>query len=333
MTSRDARRAWLKRHAGRFWKSLDWAWQRGGAWFTRVCKERTWYGHALRAGVRYNEAKGTRLAAALTYRSFLAVFPVLLLAFSVLGFVLQGNANATREVASYLEENLPTLQVDVIAKQRLTAGIIGLVGVLFAGLSWVQETRTAVRAMWNKTEDPGALWLAKLVDVVVMLTLGAVMAMSVVATFAFTAAAALVLDLAGVPAHGTGFQVVSLLLAVCVNIVLVALLLTFVPRLDMPFRRLWVSALLGGVALEVLKQFAQLFVGYAVTNPAYAVVATAVGLLLFLNFFNRLLLFCAAITATSSVGTVRDKPALTFHGWRYLRRGAKGTPRKSSNDN
>ncbi len=315
--------AWLTRKAAATWRAARRAWKRSESWFARVRKERPWFGHAVRAGVRYNEAKGNRLAAALTYRSFLAVFPVLLLAFSVLGFVLQGNADATREVADYLEQNLPTLRVESIAQQRLTAGIIGLIGVLFAGLSWVEEVRAAVRAMWCREQDPGSLWLAKLVDVLVMVLLGVVLVISAVATFAFTAVTSALLAFVGVPARGVGFQVVSVMLAIGINVVLVALLLSFVPRLIMPLRRLWVPALLGGLALEALKQFAQLFVSYAVTNPAYALVATAVGLLLFFNFFNRLLLFCAAITATSTIGVVRDKPVPTFHGWRFIRRAAK----------
>ena len=315
--------AWLKRKASAIWCAVLRAWDRGESWFNRVCKERSWFGHVVRAGVRYNDAKGNRFAAALTYRSFLAVFPILLLAFSVLGFVLQGNAEATRVVADYLEQNLPTLQVEAIAERRLAAGIVGLIGVLFAGLSWVEEVRAAVRAMWCKDEDPGSLWLAKLVDALVMALLGVAVVVSAVATFAFTAVTSALLAWIGIPARGVSFQVVSVVLAIGINVVLVALLLSFVPRLNMPLRRLLVPALLGGAALEALKQFAQLFVGYAVTNPAYALVATAVGLLLFFNFFNRLLLFCAAITATSTIGSVRDKPVPTFHGLRFLRRVAK----------
>ncbi|MGH3544518.1 MAG: YihY/virulence factor BrkB family protein, partial [Mycobacteriales bacterium] len=147
--------AWLKRKATTVWHVAQRALDRAESWFGRERREHPWFGHVVRAGVRYNEAKGDRLAAALTYRSFLAVFPVLLLAFSVLGFVLQGNPEATREVADYLEQNLPTLRVEAIAGQRLAAGIIGVIGVLFAGLSWVEEVRAAVRAMWNREQDPG----------------------------------------------------------------------------------------------------------------------------------------------------------------------------------
>ncbi len=314
---------WLKRKTTATWHVLQQMWQRAESWFTRVRKDRPWFGHLVRAGLRYNDAKGSRLAPALTYRSFLAVFPVLLLAFSVLGFVLQGNAEATREVADYLERNLPTLRVEAIASRRLAAGIVGLIGVLVAGLLWVDELRSVVRTVWCKDEEPGSWWVAKLVDVVVMVILGVVLAASVAATFAFTAVTSALLASVGIPARGVGFQIVSVTLAIGTNVILVGLLLSFVPRLNMSLRRLWFPALLGGVTLEVLKQFAQLFDGYAVSNPAYALVATAVGLLLFFNFFNGLLLFCAATTATSTSGVVDDKPVPTFHGWRLLRRTAK----------
>jgi membrane protein len=305
-------------------------WGRGEAWFERVRRERTWFGHMVRAGVRYTEAKGNRLAAALTYRSFLAVFPVLLLAFSILGFVLNGNPHATEKVASYLEENLPTLKVDAIASQRLTAGLIGLFGVLYAGLTWVEEIRAAVRTMWNRDEDPASLLLAKLVDVLVMVVLGVVLVASTAVTFAFNVGASAALGAVGIPSHGVGFNVLRIGVAVVLDVVLVTLLLTFVPRLGMSWRRLWMPALLGGVALEVLKEFAQLFVAYAVTNPAYALVATAVGLLLFFDFFSRILLFCAAITATSTVGRVRDRPVPSLRGFRLLKRSVKAAASKAT---
>lgn len=285
--------------AKRYWKS-------GQRWFKRTCRKQPWFNNIVTAVGRFVEVKASRLAAALTYKSFLAVFPVLLLAFSVLGFVMQGNPEATKEVTKYLEENIPTLKADSIAGARLTTGIIGVIGVLFTGLSWIEEFRAAVRAVWLKEEDPGPFLRNKAVDVVVMLTLGGVLLASMVATFIATSGASWLLDLLPF-STGVVLNVLGIAAGIAVNMVLFYLLLTFVPRLRMTIGRVGWAVLLGGLGLEVLKQFTQLFVGYAVDNPAYAVVATAVGLLLFFNFFNQLLLFCAALTATSKRGAVRER--------------------------
>jgi hypothetical protein len=45
------------------------------------------------------------------------------------------------------------------------------------------------------------------------------------------------------------------------------------------------------------------------SNPAYQVVAGAVGLLVFLNLLNQLILFAAALSATSTNGLVTDLAA------------------------
>lgn len=59
-------------------------------------------------------------------------------------------------------------------------------------------------------------------------------------------------------------------------------------------------------------------------NPTYQVVAGAVGLLVFLNVVNQLILFAATLTATSDVGEVTDLAA--------RHRGGTGVPAPRSPD-
>jgi membrane protein len=54
----------------------------------RWVRRRGWLDHLVRAGVRYDQADGGRLAAAITYYAFFATFALTLLGFAVFGFVL-----------------------------------------------------------------------------------------------------------------------------------------------------------------------------------------------------------------------------------------------------
>ena len=68
-------------------------------------------------------------------------------------------------------------------------------------------------------------------------------------------------------------------------------------------------ALLVVAGLELLKSVGRLYVQGTESNPAYQVVAGAVGLLVFLNLLNQLILFAAALSATSTFGPVTDLAA------------------------
>ena len=89
------------------------------------------------------------------------------------------------------------------------------------------------------------------------------------------------------------------MLSVLVNMVLATALLVAVPRLRMSRRRLRPVVLLVAVGITLLNTVGRYYVVRTERNPAYTVVAGAVGLLLYLYLLNQLVLFGAALAATS----------------------------------
>ncbi|WP_163572958.1 YhjD/YihY/BrkB family envelope integrity protein [Fodinicola feengrottensis] len=81
-----------------------------------------WLDHIIKAGALFGEVTAGRLAAACTYYGFLAIFPLLLLAFSVLGYVFAGHPEITQQVETTLHQNLPFISVQDIVKARGAAG-------------------------------------------------------------------------------------------------------------------------------------------------------------------------------------------------------------------
>src|SRR5690606_29981920 len=69
--------------------------------WTRARRRHRLLDHLARAARRYREADGRRLAAAVTYYAFFAVFALALLGFATLGYVLHEPA-----VEDYLADNL-----------------------------------------------------------------------------------------------------------------------------------------------------------------------------------------------------------------------------------
>ncbi|GAA3929070.1 YihY/virulence factor BrkB family protein [Actinoplanes auranticolor] len=266
-----------------------------------------WLDHVVRAGVRYDEADGGRLAAAVTYYAFFATFSLGLLAFAVFGFVLEDPA-VLHAVERYAEENLPTVDVHAWRNARNTAGVVAFVGLPVTGWFWIDALRSSIRRIWDLPEYPGRLVLRILVDLGVLVGLGVLLAASLSVAYATTVVANRLVDAADTGAGPSRWLLatVGLLLGLAVNMVLAAGMLTGLPRVKMPVRRVLGPALLIAVGLELLKTLGRLYVERTEANPTYHLVAGSVGLLVFLNAVNQLVLFAAALTATSTAGRPAD---------------------------
>jgi membrane protein len=280
-------------------------WLRGWRRVRRV----GWVDHVIRAGLRYDEVDGGRLAAAVTYYSFFAAFGLAVLGLAVLAAVVRGNQVVLDAVTTYLTTNLPTLQVETLERASTLAGVIGLAALLWAGLSWVDSLRTSVRAIWRLEQHPGNYVIRRVVDLGVLVGLAILLAVSIGVAFGVQHGLKwLVEDAADQHERPATLlvSVVSFLLGMAVNALLGGAVLAALPRLAMPPRRLIPAALLVAVGTEVLKTAGRIYIERTTHNPAYQVVGGAVGLLLFLNLFNQLLLYAAALTATDRHGNVVD---------------------------
>jgi membrane protein len=270
-----------------------------------------WLDHLVRAVVRYDQADGGRLSAALTYYSFFATFALALLAFAILGRVLD-DPTVLATVQQYLSENFPRLDVQALRDAQGTAGLVALVALPLTGLFWMDTLRSATRAIWRMEEYPGNFFLRQLIDLGVVAGLGLLLALSLAVAFAaerlLTWLLVLTVGVEALPAQWV-LTAAAVVHGFAVNTLLAMALLTAPPWLRVPARRLIGPGLLIAVGLEILKTLGQAYVNLTAANPAYQVVAGAAGMLLFLKILNQLILFATALVATSTTGQVIDLAA------------------------
>jgi membrane protein len=271
-----------------------------------------WLDHLARAAVRYDHADGGRLAAAMTYYAFFATFALALLSFAAFGFVLDDPV-VLRDVQGYLSENLPRVDVLALRDARGTVGVIGFIGLPISGWFWIDALRSSIRSIWRLPEYPGTLFVRVLFDLLVLIGLGLLLAVSLAVVFVITAVAARLVTAASLDAAPARWLLGALgfVLGVGVNTLLSIAVLTGLPRLRMPLRRVIGPALFVAAGLELLKTLGRLYVHRTETNATYLVVAGAVGLLVFLNVVNQLILFAATLAATSTIGDVTDLAGAT----------------------
>jgi membrane protein len=270
--------------------------------------------HIFRAYARYDGIDGTRLAAATAYYGFFAAFALGVLAFAVVGWAIPGSSNAGLDaVQEYLSGNLPQLDADSLTKASTRIGVLAIFALIIAGVGWIETLRSSQRALWCLEQHPGHPVVRWLLDLAVLAVLGGLLLASIAISSGLRGVLLGLRDQAEdvlVPAAAESFVTwTDALIAAGVDLVLAASLLAVVPRLRLPFRRLIRPALLVVVGLGVLKVVGRWFITRTQHNPAYenfTAAAAAVGLLLFMYFFHQIVLFAAALAATSNRGVVYD---------------------------
>jgi membrane protein len=255
---------------------------------------------------RYGEVLGGRLAAAIAYYAFFALFALSLVAFAVFGFVFKSNDAVKGAVTDWLARTLPTFQPEQLEASSTAIGVFGLVGLVFTGLGWVDAFRTSQRALWGLDPHPGNLIVRRIVDFGMLLALMLVLGLSLA-----------VIDLASALLQWISHQTSSIWmtlatagLTVVVNAFLGAALLTVLPRLHIQPRRLIPPAIFVGIGVSLLNWGGRTYFTRSLRYyPTATVVATTGVLLLYLYFFNQIVLWGAALTATSNRGRFIDLAA------------------------
>jgi membrane protein len=277
------------------------------AWYDGVvlAARKRWrhFDHFWRTKDRYGEVLGGRLSAAIAYYGFFAVFALAMVVYSVLINLVSARPSTVANVDTFLRQYFTTLNVDALKANSASLTWIGAIGLVLAGLGWVDAWRSSLRAVWRLDQHPGNFLVLRLVDLATLIIFGLMMALSLGATDLI---ARLFRAIAG-PATGTiWYRLATASLIVAINLAISFGLLTLLPRVHLTWRRLagpWVAIAGGLTALNELGKYA---FSRTENNPAYAVVATSVGLLIYLYTFNQIVIWATAWAATAHNGKVFD---------------------------
>jgi membrane protein len=272
--------------------------------------KRPWLDHLIRAYRQYKDANGDHVAAAITYFSFLALFPLILLGASIAGFVLANNAELQRRLQQAITDNVPgslgdtmSQAVESVIQNRGSIGVIALLGVAYAGLGWVANLRTGVQLVWACEVKKESFLRAKLADLLVLVGLGLGIVLSIALTSGGTAATQAVvnaLNLDGVPGMGTLVAGVTILLALAADTLLFMWMFTRLPGRPVRYRTVLRGAVFAAVGYEILKVVGTTYIANVTSNPTYGALAGVIGLLVWIDLVSRFLLLSAAWTATGT---------------------------------
>ncbi len=277
--------------------------------FERLRARYRWLDHLVRAGVRYTERHGDHYAAAITFFSVLSLVPLLMIAFAAAGYVLFLRPELLTELQDGIAENLPPALGDLInpiivqaIDSRTAVGVLGLLIALYTGVGWMSNLREALSEQWAQVPEPPALPKRLLFDLLALLGLG----LALVGSFAITGLASgftrAVLALVGLTEAGwapTLLAIVGVVLGLTANWLIFLWVIARLPRERATFRSAARAALLGAVGFEILKQVMTIYLAAIRDSPSGAVFGSFLGLLVFVFFASRFVLFVTAFAATA----------------------------------
>ncbi|WP_327177596.1 YihY/virulence factor BrkB family protein [Streptomyces sp. NBC_01335] len=273
--------------------------------------------HAWRSYETLERVHWARLAAAITFISFLALFPLIAVGAAVGAALLSDDQLDTIEQKT--AEQVPgisdQLGIDNLVAHAGTVGVVAGALLLFTGVGWVGSLRDCLRAVWGiDDQDDGNPVVRKLKDAGLLVGLGGAALLTLVLSTVGSTAVGWTADRIGIPEDGAGgvlLQAAAIAVAVVANFLLLLYLLTLLPGVEPPRRRLVVACLVGAVGFELLKLLLGSYMSGVASKSMYGAFGVPIALLLWINFTAKLLLVCAAWTATGSkeeaTGSERDK--------------------------
>jgi uncharacterized BrkB/YihY/UPF0761 family membrane protein len=235
-----------------------------------------------------------RNASVLSFFSFLSIFPLLLVATTILGFVLQNNEDLQQRIVDGALADIP-----VIGSQLANdpASLNGSVWALVAGLATALWSATkafvvlqhALDDVWEVDVDHRAgLPAARGKAIIGIIVIGAAQVATVVAAAIFQSV--------DMPAGG---QAAIVVVSAAVNIGVVAVMYRYLTSAEPNWHAVWPGSIAAGLVITVLQQFGTRIVTGIVegASDTYGQFALVLGLVTWLGFIAIAVLMSAELNA------------------------------------
>jgi len=237
-----------------------------------------------------------RYAASLAYYALFSIFPLLLLAITLISGLL-GPRLAREQVIQFISSFFPPEtagfiadNVQLVLRQRQPFGIVAAIGLAWSGLSLFSNLTVAIDNIFHPTYWR-PLWRKRLLAVIMVVVLAALLIGSLITSLGLRLVSALLLDRGSVI-----LQILNLSLPLGLNLTIFVLLFRYIPRVRVRWDAIWPAAILGSLGWNLAQG---LFVWYLDNFSLYSVVygslAAVIVLLLWVYVSSAILLLAAEL--------------------------------------
>lgn len=252
-----------------------------------------WLSTPLAVHERVSAVGGGPLSSSIALAGFLSLFPLLLVAISVIGFVTAGDTEFPARVIENLglegeaaEQMLRALET--AEGSRRTASVIGVLGLLWAGLGVVGALENALNAVWQVT---GRGITAKAVEVAWLVGAGLL----------FLGSMALGPVVNWLPGPGV---VATIVVGAGIDMLLLVWMFQALTNANVSWRAYVPGAVVGGIGIEVLKLVGGVYVPRLVASSSalYGSIGIVFAVLAWLALSARLIVYAAALNVVRYEG-------------------------------
>lgn len=248
---------------------------------------------AFRTFKRYSEDDGGPNAAALTYYAFFSIFPLLLFAGAVLGYMTFASQELRDQILAGAVNSIPLVRdaldpenLAVIENRRQAIALTGVVLALYAGSGAVVALEHALNKIHRVTIEPG--WFGKRLRSLKFL---AVFGLAAVISVALGTVASLIPSAVA--------SVAALLAGLAVNIFIFATAYKYLPSIDQSWSDVMPGAIAAGIIFELLKIFGAAYIagGESARSATFGALASAATLLVASYLISQVVLLAAEVNA------------------------------------
>jgi membrane protein len=252
----------------------------------RFQQSHTWT--ALPYGVvkKFGDDDAGNLAALIAYYAFFSIVPLLLVFFTLAGFVLPPHLKA--EVVRGVKKLLPLPGISDTGLKGSGLGLtVGLVGTLYGGLGVAKAAQNAMNRVW---EVPKAKWPNFVSSTVRSLEVLAIVGAGFIGTTVLSGLGS------GKGTLGVGLRIVVFALSLIVNVGLFLLAFKLLTAAPVGFRQHLPGAIAAGVAWQILQVVGGLYIAHVKSGAsAYGTFAIIIALLAWIYLQAQMTLFAVEL--------------------------------------
>ena len=264
--------------------------------FDRFQQRKRWLGFPLAVLKKYSDDQGSYLATTITYYGVFALFPLLLVLSTVLGFALRGHEHIQRSIETSALAQFPVIGDELKSGSlhgSTLALVVGLVAALWAGMGVFLAAGNAMNQLWGVPfrRRPSAL-LVRARSLVLLLVLGG-----------GVGGTTILAGLGTVGTHyGLAWKIGSLVLSAALAVGLFWLGFRLLTAAEVSWRQLRGGAVTAGILYTALQAIGGYYVGHTLKHASnlYGTFGLVIGLLswIYLSAHITLLAAEANVVAT-----------------------------------
>jgi membrane protein len=252
---------------------------------------------------RWRRHLSGRNASSLSFFGFLSIFPLLLVATTILGFVLQGNEDLQQRIVNGTFSNIPVIGQQLANDPTSLNGsvwvlVVGLATALWSATKAFVSLQQGLDDVWEiDVDDRPAMPVQRGRALLGILIVG----VGQIGGLAIST----VIDRAGLPNAG---RILLFLVGYAVNVAILAFMYRFLTSASPSWRDVLPGALIAGVAVSLLQQFGTAIVRRITTNASdtYGQFALVLGLVTWLGLLSIATLMAAELNASLTAHRLRQ---------------------------